>query len=96
MPEEVLFETEQSMSREDVANYLRMVADKLDGDGTLSLSAGSESVSMEVPSRPTFEVKAERETSKSGGPGELSVEFELEWREGAAGEGEGDTSLSIE
>ena len=94
MPEEVLFETEQGMDRAEIATYLRQVADKLDGDGTLSLSAGSQTVELDVPSRPTFEVKAERETN--GGPPELSVEFELEWDEGQEN-GEGETgSLSIE
>ncbi len=93
MPEEVLFETEQSHSREEIATYLRSVADRLDGDGELTLSAGGDSVDLMVPERPTFEVKAERETN--GGPPELSVEFELEWTEGQEGEG-GGGELSIE
>jgi len=94
MPEEVLFETEQGMDRAEIASYLRAVADKLDGDGTLSLSAGSQDVTLDIPTRPTFEVKAERETN--GGPDELSVEFELEWDEGQDdGEGDGG-SLTIE
>ena len=76
------------------AYFLRRVADKLEGDGTLSLSAGSQDVTLDVPSRPTFEVKAEREMGS--GPDELSVEFELEWDEGE-GTGAGDDgSLSIE
>jgi hypothetical protein len=49
---------------------------------------------MEPPSRPTFEVKAERE-GPAGGPGELSVEFELEWDEGAGEGGDGDSTLEI-
>ena len=92
MPEEVLFKTEQSMDRAEIAEYLRAVAEKLDGDGTLSLSAGSESVEMEVPERPEFEIKAERETN---GSTELSVEFELEWKEGQEGKGSGG-DLTIE
>jgi len=92
MPEEVLFETEQSMDRAEIAAYFRTVAEKLDGDGTLSLSSGDESVEMAVPERPEFEIKAERETN---GSTELSVEFELEWKEGQEGEG-GGGELSIE
>ncbi|MFC6724300.1 amphi-Trp domain-containing protein [Halobium palmae] len=95
MPEEVLFETESSRSREEIADYLRTVADRLESDGSVSLSAGSQSVTMDVPSRPTFEVKAERETSSSGGPGELSLELEIEWDEGGNG-GESGGDLSIE
>jgi amphi-Trp domain-containing protein len=80
MPEEVLFKSESRQSRADVASYLRQVADKLDGSGDVTLKAGSESVTMNPPSQPTFEVKAERE-GPEGGPYELSIEFELEWDE---------------
>ncbi len=92
MPEDVLFETEQSHSREEIATYLRSVADGLDGGGDLVLSAGDESVELTVPDRPTFEVKAERETN---GSTDLSVEFELEWKEGQDAE-DGGGDLSIE
>ncbi|MFW5965746.1 MAG: amphi-Trp domain-containing protein [Halodesulfurarchaeum sp.] len=91
MPEEVLFKSESNQSREDIATYLRRVADKLEAGGSITLTAGSESVTMDPPARPTFEVKAERE-GPTEGPGELSIEFELEWDEsggdGAAGESE--------
>lgn len=88
MPEEVLFESETEMNGSEIATYLRTVADKLDAGEPLTLSAGGESVTLTPPERPTFEVKAERETSTSG-PGELSVEFELEWSEGGNGEASG-------
>jgi len=83
MAEEVLFKTESSRSRSEIADYLRRVADSLDGGGELSLQAGSESVTVDPPERPTFEVKVERE-----GPAdrpEKSIEFELEWQEGESG-----------
>jgi amphi-Trp domain-containing protein len=89
MPEEVLFKFERSMDRADIAEYLRTVADSIDSGGDLSLEAGGESVTMSPPARPTFEIKAERETSSSGGQAELSVEFELEWDEGQE-DGDGD------
>ena len=82
MPEEVLFKTEQSQTRGEIASYLRAVADKLDSGESITLTAGGQTVTLDPPGRPTFEVKAERETSSSGGPAELSVEFELEWNEG--------------
>ncbi len=84
MPEEVIFKTETSNSRSDVAAYLRQVADKLDTGEPVSLAAGDQSVDLDIPGTVTFEVKAERETG-DGAP-ELSVEFELEWDEGADGE----------
>src|SRR6056297_2135054 len=80
MPEEVIFESESKQSRADVANYLRIVADKLDAGGDLTLSAGDQSVTLDPPTNVEFEVKAERETGS--GPDELSVEFELEWADG--------------
>lgn len=88
MPEEVLFESESEQSRDEIASLLRRVADKLERGEAITLTAGSESVTMEPPARPTFEVKAERE-GPTDGPGELSIEFELEWDEnGADGDGE--------
>ena len=88
MPEEVLFKTESVQSRDEIASYLRSVAEKLEQGGSITLKAGSESVTMDPPTRPTFEVKAERE-GPAEGPGELSIEFELEWDENSeTGEGE--------
>ncbi|UTF55353.1 amphi-Trp domain-containing protein [Natronosalvus rutilus] len=95
MPEEVLFKSESDQTREDIASYLRSVADKLEQGDTITLKSGSESVTMEPPSRPTFEVKAERE-GPTDAPGELSIEFELEWDEnGNEGDG-GSGQLEIE
>jgi amphi-Trp domain-containing protein len=94
MPEEVLFETETEADRSEIASYLRAVAEKLEADGSLSLSAGDQDVALDVPSRPTFEVKAERETGS--GPDELSVEFEIEWDVGQADGENASGTLSIE
>ena len=80
MPEEVLFETDSRQSRAATADYLHAVADKLESGGALSLSAGGQDITLEPPSTVDFEVKVERETGE--GADELSVEFELEWREG--------------
>jgi amphi-Trp domain-containing protein len=80
MPEEVLFKSEQRMSREQVASYLQTVVDRLNAGEPIALQAGGDSVTLEPPSQPTFEVKAERE-GPTNGPKELSVEFELEWPE---------------
>ncbi len=82
MPEEVLFKYEQRLPTAEIATYLRTVADTLERGESVTLESGTDSVTMEPPSQPTFEVKAERETSSSGGPAELSIEFELEWDEG--------------
>lgn len=94
MPEEVLFETESRQSRNDIATYLRRVADLLESDGDITLTAGDQSVTMSPPAQPTFEVKVERE-GPSDGPGELSIELELEWDENGGG-GAGGGELQIE
>ena len=90
--EEVLFEHEQRQSREASAAVLRDVADRLEGGDPVTLSAGGESLTLEVPANPTFEVKVERETN---GSAELSVEFELEWKEGDV-DGGSDEGLNVE
>lgn len=94
MPEKVLFESEGRQSRAEIATYLRRVADSLDAGDAITLTAGNQSVTMEPPAQPTFEVKAERE-GPANGPGELSVEFELEWDEDG-GEARADDELRIE
>jgi amphi-Trp domain-containing protein len=75
MPEELLFGSEQRMHREEVASYLRTVADRHAAGNAVTLQAGGDSVTMEPPARPAFEVTAEREGPTSG-PGEVSIEFE--------------------
>ena len=90
--EEVLFEHERRQSREATAAVLRDVADRLEAGEAVTLSTGGESLTLEVPPEPTFEVKVERETN---GSTELSVEFELEWTEGDV-EGGSDEGLSVE
>ncbi|MFD1598359.1 amphi-Trp domain-containing protein [Halobellus rarus] len=96
MPEEVLFKSETPQSREAIASYLRSVADKLDAGDPVTLTAGEQSVTMDPPAQPTFEVKAERE-GPAEGPGELSIEFEIEWDEGDGGaDAGGSGELTIE
>ncbi len=93
MPEEVLFESESRRDRAEIATYLRRVADSLEAGDQITLSAGEQSVTMAPPERPTFEVKAERE-GPTDAPGELSIEFELEWDEdGESGATGGDLEI---
>jgi amphi-Trp domain-containing protein len=89
MTEEVLFETEQTLDRAAIADYLHTVADNLDAGEDVTLSAGGETLTMSPPARSEFEVKAEREGT------ELSLEFELEWEEGAGDDGETGGGLEI-
>ncbi|MDZ5811698.1 amphi-Trp domain-containing protein [Halorubrum sp. AD140] len=96
MPEEVLFQSEGTQSRAEIASYLRRVAEKLDAGDDLTLTAGKQSVTMTPPDRSTFEVKAERE-GPADSPGELSIEFEIEWNENSETDARGSTGeLEIE
>ena len=88
--EEVLFETESVQDRAAVADYLNAVAERLAAGESVTLEAGSESISLDPPERVEFEVKVERE--QEGGGSELSIEFELEWDENGDGS---DGPLSI-
>jgi amphi-Trp domain-containing protein len=83
--EETLFSSEQRQSRDEIAAHLRSVADKLETGEPLTLSTGTDSVTLDVPEEAEFEVKAERET-EDGEP-ELSVEFEIEWDENGQSSG---------
>jgi amphi-Trp domain-containing protein len=95
MPEEVLFKSETKQNRGEIASYLRKVADNLDGGTKITLKAGSESVTLNPPARPTFEVKAEQE-GPAGDMTERSIEFELEWDENDGQDGGGSGQLEIE
>ena len=88
MPEETLFKSETKLNRTKVAEYLRSVADSLEAGRSITLKSGDQSVTLEPPEFLTFEVEAERE-GRRGKPGEISIEFELEWDEGAAQSGDG-------
>lgn len=81
MSDETLFQFEQTMTRSDVAAYLRDVADKLDDEGTLEFKAGGNATTVSVPERLQFEVDVERDPG-DGRSAEIEVEFELEWYEG--------------
>jgi len=94
MPEKVLFESESRRSREEIAAYLRTVVESLESGSGITFTRAEESVTMDPPARPTFEVKVERE-GPADGPGELSVEFELEWDEDGE-TGGSDAELEIE
>jgi len=61
MPEEVLFKSESDQSRAEIASYLRTVAENLESGSEINLKSGGESMTLDPPAGPTFEVKAERE-----------------------------------
>ena len=83
MPEETLFKSESKLNRTKIAAYLRSVADSLEAGDSITLKSGDQTVTLEPPEYLSFEVEVERE-GRRGRPGEMSIEFELEWDEGAS------------
>lgn len=75
MTEEVVFENEEKLSRLEIAEKLRSIADGVE-EGSVRLSSGSDSVEVMPAESSEFEVKVEREGN------EISLELELEWKPG--------------
>ncbi|GAB3688969.1 hypothetical protein GCM10028857_23790 [Salinarchaeum chitinilyticum] len=93
--EETVFESEGRMERAEIAEYLRAIAESLDRGATFTLTEGEESVTLDVPEEPTFEVKVEHE-GPEGAMTERSVEFEIEWDEAEEATGTEAGELTIE
>ena len=73
--ETVLFKSEEKKSSSEIADALRMIADKIDG-GTLTLKKGLDEIKLEFPPHMVFELKIEEESGKKH---KKSFEIELEW-----------------
>ena len=82
--EVVLFQSEEKQSRQNVATFLRQLADKVE-QAQVVLQKGAESLTLDIPANVTLEVKAEEEDKK--GKTQRSLEVEIEWYEGEGNEG---------
>lgn len=72
----ILFKSEEKKTAAEVAQALRLVADKVE-TGSIILSQGDESLELTLPGVMTFEIKAEEEEGRTRT--KRSLEFELEW-----------------
>lgn len=88
--EKVLFKTEEQKTRQEIAVFLRNLADRIE-QGRLVLRQGSEEVSMDLPERITLENKLEEEIK--GPRTKMSFEVELEWPKEA--EQSSDTGIEL-
>lgn len=79
--ETVLFKTEEKMSRSQVAELLRALAEKIE-NGKVILQQGAEEVKLKIPERVELEVKAEKEAGRKRTKKKL--ELEIEWLVGAS------------
>lgn len=82
--EVVLFQSEEKQSRQNVASFLRQLADKVEQKQVV-LQKGTESLTLDIPANVTLEVKAEEEDKK--GKTQRSLEVEIEWYLGQEEEG---------
>ncbi|NPA48869.1 MAG: amphi-Trp domain-containing protein [Thermodesulfobacteria bacterium] len=83
----VLFKSEEPRSLEDVARFLRELADRL-SQGKVVLRRGGEEITLNIPPNVVLELKAEEKVKPS--KTKYSLEIEIEWGEG---EGTGPVSL---
>lgn len=77
-----LLKVKDIRSREEIAAYLRQLAERLEAGETITLTAGDNSVELHPTDRTEFEVHVEQSRSLTGNKGETSLEIELEWDEG--------------
>ena len=78
--ETVLFKTEEKMSRNDAAELLRQIADKID-NGKVVLQQGNKNVKLKIPGRVEVEIKAEKEVGRR--KAKKKIEVEIEWLVGS-------------
>lgn len=76
--ETVLFKSKEMKSAKEVADILRLIADKMDG-GTMTLNQGESEVSLEFPSSMKLQLKVETEEGRKL---KKKFEVELEWTPG--------------
>jgi amphi-Trp domain-containing protein len=72
-----LFKSEERKSRDEVAGFLRQLADKIAG-GEVVLRQGAEELTLAIPGSAVLEVQAEDEDKGAKGT-QHSLEVEIKW-----------------
>jgi len=78
MPEEVLFKTEEQMTKTGIAQALRDAADQIES-GDVQLVSDTDEQTVTVPENPQFEVELERLTDSETGDQRYELEYEIRW-----------------
>jgi amphi-Trp domain-containing protein len=78
MPEDVLFKTEEQVTRTEIAGALRDAADQIES-GEVQLTSDTEAQTVIVPESPRFEVELERLTDSETGDRRYELEYEIRW-----------------
>jgi amphi-Trp domain-containing protein len=77
--EKILLKSEKLKSLEEIADFLRQLADKVQ-TGQLTLKQGGEEVNLSLPDKCVLEVKVDEEMK--GKAKKYELEVEIEWKEG--------------
>lgn len=72
-------ETEEQKTRAEIANYLRNLADQLDGTEDVTLDLGGTTVKLHPTDPVTFKLEGESDWSQGDTEAKQSIEFELVW-----------------
>lgn len=75
----ILMKSEEKLPREQVAAFLRELADKIES-GTVLLQQGDNEVTLELPAAVELEIQAEEKPKKY--KTKHSLEIEIEWYPG--------------
>jgi amphi-Trp domain-containing protein len=78
MPEEILFKTEEQVTRTEIAEALRDAADRIES-GDVQLRSDTDERTVTVPEHPRFEVELERLTDSETGDQRYELEYEIRW-----------------
>lgn len=87
--EVVLFKSEEKKTAGEIADTLRLIAEKIDS-GTMTLKQDNKETVLEFPGTMTLELKVEEEHGRRL---KKSFEIELEWIPGETGSGGGASIL---
>ncbi|MDX1435958.1 MAG: amphi-Trp domain-containing protein [Anaerolineales bacterium] len=75
-----LFKSEEPKNRAEAAEFLRQMAEKLDG-GEVVLRRGEEELTLSIPQNLILEIQVEDEDKKNKGV-QHSLEIEIKWFDG--------------
>lgn len=79
MPEEGLFETEEQVTRTEIAEAFRDAVNQI-GSGDVQLTSDTDEQIVTVPESPRYEVELERLTDSETGDQRYDLEYESRWR----------------
>ena len=87
--ETVLFKSEEKKSAKEIADVLRLIADKVE-EGSMTLQQSGNEIIVDFPATMVLEMKVEEEQGRKL---KKSFEIELEWVPGEEEQGGGATIL---